>query len=225
MMRKKTKLIIIFFIGLFIIFIGILLLINAFTIIKNDESSSSDYICMPKKEFNDIQNKGKDVIQNNGKIEDIAIIREKIEDVAIIRDKKVLNDQLYPPLARTDRLTFDSVAYETEKRNINIPIKDIGDTYRLVGYLTSKSEEIDSGGNKWKLMARQKDRNETDFYAIPVNNNYDIKVHLSPEICHGQRIRDIYTIPKELKFKSPLLNNDVYEFVELPKTDFSSPFI
>jgi hypothetical protein len=92
-----------------------------------------------------------------------------------------------------------------------------------VGYLTSKdATSSDSGGNNWKLFARQKDRHSAEFYIIPANNNYDIKVMLTDDVVKGTRLRDTYTIPNELSFNNPLLNKTPYEFVEIPKTDFTT---
>jgi hypothetical protein len=139
------------------------------------------------------------------------------------RDIKVLNDPLYPPLNRTDRTTFDHVVRETDARNINVPTTNVNDTYRLVGYLINNGEK-DAGGNKWKVMARQKNRHESDFYLIPTNKDYDVKVPLTHEIVIGQRLNDVYTIPKELRFHSPLLNTSTYEFVELPKSSFADNY-
>ena len=136
------------------------------------------------------------------------------------RDRKVIDDPLYPPLNRTDRYTFESTVAQTNARNINVPTTDMGDTYRLVGYLTCKDQNKDAGGNNWKLMAREVNRNECDFYIIPTNKDYDVKVPLTPDVVTGTRLRDIYTIPKELTFNSPMLNQTSYDFIELPKTKF-----
>jgi len=185
------------------------------------------HVCMHQKTFND-------VIRSKDESESIKIVetREQIpsrrgmEDPTVSRDRRVLNDPLFPPLNRTDRLTFDSVAYETKQRNINIPTNDIGDRFRQVGYVTlvSQEGEKDAGGNQWKLLGREKNRHESEFYMVPTNNNYDIKVPLTPEVVVGPRLKDIYTIPNELRFKSPLLNKGTYEFVELPKTDFADSY-
>lgn len=136
------------------------------------------------------------------------------------RDRKVIDDPLYPPLNRTDRYTFESIVAQTDARNINIPTTDIGDSYRLVGYIVSKDQNKDAGGNNWKLMAREVNRNECDFYIIPTNKDYDVKVPLTPDVVTGIRLRDIYTIPNQLAFNSPMLNQTPYDFIELPKTKF-----
>lgn len=138
------------------------------------------------------------------------------------RDYRVLNDPLYPPLNRTDARTFSDVVDNTRARNFNVPTNDTGDTYRVVGYLVSQESKQDVGGNNWKLMARQKDRNTSDFYMVPANNNYDVKIPISDNMTVGTRLRDIYTIPNQVEFNSPMLNKGPYEFVENPKTDFTS---
>ena len=91
----------------------------------------------------------------------------------------------------------------------------------MVGYLVGKN--TDAGGGNWKLFARQKDRNTSDFYMIPSNNNYDIKIYIKDEMVVGDRLRDVYTIPKQITFNSPMLDTTgSYEFVEIPKADLSS---
>lgn len=178
-----------------------------------------NYVCLPKKVF-------KDVLKGNQPHHHHHMKHKHMQKhkSAEIRDRQVLSDPLYPPLNRTDKRTFENVVEETNRRNINIPTNDVGDTYRLVGYVISKDQQKDAGGNNWKLMARQKDRNESDFYMIPTNRDYDVKVPLTPEVFVGQRLKDVYTIPKDLQFNSPLLNKTSYEFVELPKTNFADSY-
>lgn len=149
----------------------------------------------------------------------------KVSDVSAKRDYRVLQDPLFPPLNRTDTVTHDMLERKVNTRNMYVPVNEVGDNYRLVGYLVNKSGGAggsDAGGNNWKLMARQKDRNTSDFYMIPANNNYDIKIHITDDMVVGDRLRDVYTIPKTLKFNSPMLGSESYEFVEIPKADLSS---
>jgi hypothetical protein len=89
---------------------------------------------------------------------------------------------------------------------------------------STSSEEKDAGGNRWKLMAKARDRNNADFFMVPVDRNYDMKVMLDNNIVVGEKLRDIYTIPKQLVFNSPLLHTTPYEVVELPMTDFTQPY-
>lgn len=201
-------------ISCFVILVFSLLLIAFFVFRSYSSDCPANHVCIPKKEYKHEKEQTKVVI----------VSAPSTSSVPIDRDRRVINDPLYPPLNRTDRQTYDGVVRETTARNINIPTTNVYDNYRLIGYITSKDAETrDAGGNSWKLMGRQKDRNEFDFYMVPTNNNYDIKVPLTTDVFVGQRFRDIYTIPKEVQFKSPMLNTTPYDFIELPKTDFADP--
>lgn len=136
------------------------------------------------------------------------------------RDYRVLQDPLYPPLNRTDNNTFQTLQRQQSERQ-ETSVRAINDTYHLVGYLVNQEQTEDSGGNKWKLIARMKDRNTADFYMIPANKNYDIKIHVTNDMVVGERLRDIYTIPNNVTFNSPLLNKGPYEYVEIDKSDLS----
>ena len=105
-----------------------------------------------------------------------------------------------------------------------VPTQDHNDSFRLVGYLTNNDEtRQDVGGNTWKLFARQKDRHTSDFYMVPANKNYDVKIHVKDDMIQGgERLRDLYTIPNSITFKSSMLNDTPYEFIEIPKSDLSS---
>jgi hypothetical protein len=135
------------------------------------------------------------------------------------RDYRVLQDPLYPPLNRTDAVTHQSLENQIERRNMYVPTNDALDTYRVVGYLVNKDATQDAGGNNWKLFARQKDRYMADFYMIPANNNYDIKIQITNDMLKGDKLRDVYTIPTSLTIDSPMLNKTPYQFVEIPKAD------
>ena len=142
-------------------------------------------------------------------------------DDTVVRDRKVLEDQLYPPLNRSDNRTHTELVNNITNRNMYIRTNDINDTYRLVGYVTNNSDEKDTGNNNWKLFARQKDRNISEFYMKPTDNNNDVKVPITDDIVVGERLRDIYNIPNQLTFKSPMFNKDPYNVVEVPKADLS----
>ena len=137
------------------------------------------------------------------------------------RDYKVLNDPLYPPLNRSDNRTHTDMVQKINRRDMYIRTNDLNDTYRLVAYLTNNSVSRDTGGNSWKLFARQKDRHLSDFYMKPTDNNNDIKIPLTEEIVVGNRLRDIYNIPSEITFNSPMLNNTPYYVMEVPKADLT----
>ena len=147
-----------------------------------------------------------------------------LDDVATSRDVRVLDDPLYPPLDRTDAVNFDIMDREIRKRNFYVPTNDYGDSYRMVGYLTnggSVSQERDSAGDVWKLMGRQIDGNNWDFYLIPANNNYNMKIPLRSDIVKGRKIRSIYDIPDQIYFDTPLLSKAPYTFSPLPKSDYT----
>ena len=142
-------------------------------------------------------------------------------DETVVRDRKVLNDPLYPPLNRTDNKTHAELANNIANRNMYIRTNDVGDTYRLVGYVTNNSDDKDTGNNNWKLFARQKDRHISEFYMKTTDNNNDVKVPITDDIVVGDRLRDIYNIPQQITFKSPMFNKDPYNVVEVPKADLS----
>ena len=143
-----------------------------------------------------------------------------ITDPVSERDYRVLKDPLYPPLNRSDYNTTQTVLSNPQ---FNMATTSTNDKYRLVGYLTSQEERRDAGGNNWQLYARQKDRHTSDFYMIPANNSYDIKIAVNDGMVVGSRVRDIYDIPSEIQFNSPMLNKGTYQFTENPKTDFTNP--
>lgn len=146
-----------------------------------------------------------------------------IPKISSQRDYRVLHDPLHPPLNRTTSDIHDSIIEKINTRDLYVPTKNYEDKYRQVGYLINKDEKEDKGGNTWKLFAVEKDRNNSEFYIIPSNRNYDIKINISDNMVVGNKLRDVYSIPNELKFNSPFLNESSYEFVELPKTDFTQP--
>jgi hypothetical protein len=138
------------------------------------------------------------------------------------RDMRVLNDPLYPAYNRSEYDIHNSVVDAIDRKQLYNNTREASDRFRLVAYVSSSIESQDAGGNKWKLMARQKDRNQAEFFLVPVDKNYDMKIMLNNDIVVGERLRDVYTIPKQLTFKSPLLNEQPYDVVELPMTDFTS---
>ncbi len=226
--KKNNNNLLLIIIGLVVLSIVIFGGIYLYTTSK--DKCPDNHVCIHKKEYSEPRLEPKQESKQEPKI---VIIKESAPQVGQqyqstdIRDRRVLNDQLYPPLNRTDSTTFTGVVRETANRNINVPTNQSYDTFRLVGYIKSKSvgqeQEMDAGGNSWKLMAREKNRNESEFYIVPTNNNYDLKIPITPDITVGQRLKDVYTIPNEIQFKSPMLNQAPYQFIELPKTDFTDP--
>lgn len=182
--------------------------------VEPKEPKTDNKICLSINDYNILldkanHNKNKSSSDTSGR------------DDTIVRDRKVLEDQLYPPLNRSDNRTHTELVNNITNRNMYIRTNDINDTYRLVGYVTNNSDEKDTGNNNWKLFARQKDRNISEFYMKPTDNNNDVKVPITDDIVIGDRLRDIYNIPKQLTFKSPMFNKDPYNVVEVPKADLS----
>jgi hypothetical protein len=56
---------------------------------------------------------------------------------------------------------------------------------------------------------------------IPTDNTNDLKVSITNDNVIGTKLRDIYDIPQQITFNSPLLNKEPYNVVEVPKADLS----
>lgn len=184
-------------------------------------------VCLTKDEYKTLQNNQCTVNIKKEEVNNVStstLYSPPSFDPVSVRDNRVLYDQLYPPLNRIDAGTHQAMNVQVSNRNMYVPLNDIGDSYRIVGYLTSEEQQPDKGGNSWKMFARQKDRHFADYYIVPTNRNYDIKVHLKDDVVVGTRLRDIYTIPNELRFNSPFLHKTPYTFIENSKTDYSSSY-
>lgn len=213
--NKINYLLIALFILLLIIIIGYLLYINfnleskkSMNTIKEKDNAK---ICMTVDEY-------KNLLDNKT---NIKMISEKSKEDTIERDRKVLDDDLYPPLNRGDTVSHTRLANNINNRKMYINTQETGDTYRLVAYVSSTSNMKDSGNNNWKLFARQKDRHISDFYMIPTDNTNDLKISITNDNVIGTKLRDIYDIPQQITFNSPLLNKEPYNVVEVPKADLS----
>ena len=142
-------------------------------------------------------------------------------DPVYIRDNQVLNDTLYPPLARTERPTFDMLMNNINNPLFNQYTRGPPDTYRLLGYLTPKD-----GNNQdiLEIFGRAKYPNSDigEFYVIKSsNNNRDIKIPLTNNNSNVKKITDI---PNEVKITGKIYNG-IYDFTELPKADLTYPYI
>ena len=169
------------------------------------KNHNSDKICMSLKQLNKIKN------NNNYKT---------TRSDTIVRDYRVLNDELFPPINRSDTNNHTKLTNNVINRSMYIKTNNINDTYRLVGYVTNNSNEKDTGNNNWKLFARQKDRHLSEFYMTPTNNNDDVKISITDDIILGSKLRDMYAIPNIITFNSPMLNTTPYQVVEIPRNDF-----
>ena len=106
--------------------------------VKNE---SNDKVCMTISEF------------NNFKKVNSPINKIDTEDT-IERDRKVLDDDLFPPLNRGDTKSHTNLSNSISKRQFYVNTQETGDTFRLVAYVSSTSDTKDSGNNNWKLFAR-----------------------------------------------------------------------
>lgn len=211
--KQQNKLLwTVLFVMLFIIIVGVTLYIK--NIHYNNDGKQEDKICMRVSDFKKL-NVSQQTTSNE------IPKRINIDDS---RDRRVLNDPLYPALNRSEFDIHNSVVEQIQKKNLYNTTQDFTDRFRLVGYVTNQDENKDSGGNTWKLMARQKDKNRGEFFLIPANNNYDMKIMLNNDMLTGEKLRDIYTIPKQLSFKTPLLNETPYEVTEIPMNDFTNSY-
>jgi hypothetical protein len=138
------------------------------------------------------------------------------------RDRRVLSDPLYPPLNRMDDQGFLATKTQIKQGKMYQSPTANHDSFRQIGYLSSTSQEhIDAGYNQWRLFGRMKDRNQGEYYIAPANNNLDLKIPLTAEVVRGERLRDVYTLPNEMRFNSPMLNNTPYIYTELPRSDLT----
>jgi len=209
-LRQQNKLLWIAFITLTVV---IFLSIGGLFIYMSSQKPHTDKVCITTKEFKSL---------HSNKPSQLRTQEAVIDDS---RDRRVLNDPLYPALNRSEFDTHQGIAEKVKSKVLYNTTQDFTDRYRLVAYVTNQDQNKDSGGNTWKLMARQKDRNQAEFFMIPANNNYDMKVMLNNEMIVGnEKLRDTYTIPKQLTFKSPLLNETPYEVTELPMNDFTNAY-
>jgi type II secretory pathway pseudopilin PulG len=213
-MKQKTFHTLMTSIGIMVI---ALLLIIA-TLYMNTSKDDDNKVCMTVNQFENMQRQQQQQVSVKQQEQQIVTVRKTVQKD---RDVRVLEDPLYPPLNRTDRDNFDRIDEALKP----LATTDVHDSFRLIGYLKSTSMERDAGGNTWKLFGRMKDRHQGEFYITPANNLDDVKIPLTQEIVVGQRLRDIDTIPNELRFKSPLLNDQPYLLVELPKSDLPSRYM
>jgi len=153
------------------------------------------------------------------------IIKYKINDEVQQRDLNVLLNPIYPPLARVERPIFDNLI----RMNFGQTTRGSEDTFRLMAYLVNTNKnDMDMGGNLWKLFGRQTYRGSSigEFYVSPVNDHTsDMKIFLKNEMMPKNKIRDIYSLPSEVYLESPFFSKNAYTINELPKSDFNSNYL
>jgi len=145
-------------------------------------------------------------------------------DPVNMRDRAVVMDQLYPPLGRVERPIFDQLASRVASGLIGYPTRGSPDTFRMVGYMVNSENKNDS----WKLFGRQKFPGSSigEYYAIPIDDRKsDMKITIKDDMMPKDKIRDIYALPNEVTFNSPLFSEKPYKLVELDKADLTSPYL
>jgi len=180
--------------------------------------------------YNSEQNNNKINFKNNinnriNEHEEHEIIKYKINDEVQQRDLNVLLNPIYPPLARVERPIFDNLI----RMNFGQTTRGSEDTFRLMGYLVNTNKnDMDMGGNVWKLFGRQTYRGSSigEFYVSPVNDHTsDMKIFLKNEMMSKDKIRDIYSLPSEVYLDSPFFSKNAYTINELPKSNFNSNYL
>lgn len=149
-----------------------------------------------------------------------VMLRDQVSD----RDRAVINDELYPPLGRTERPIFDQLINGMSTGYFSYPTRGSPDTFRLVAYLVNTSDKKDM----WKLFGRQKYPGSSigDYYAIQMDDRRsDLKITIKDEMMPRDKIRDIYALPNEVVINSPLFNPSPYKIIELDKADLTSPYL
>jgi hypothetical protein len=135
------------------------------------------------------------------------------------RDHAVINDALYPPLARTDRPTIDLAM--ANPAITGYPTRGSPDTFRPLALAKDKTS-----GETYYLMGREKYRGSSqgEFYMIPTDKQNRLKIQLLDD-RGNQLIRDIYSIPDEIKIKTGIFKDKEYQVEELKKTEYIGPYI
>ena len=153
-----------------------------------------------------------------------VMLRQMTSDPVADRDRAVVNDELYPPLGRTERPIFDQLINGMSTGVFSYPTRGSPDTFRMVAYLVNTSEKKDI----WKLFGRQKYPGSSigDYYAIQMDDRKsDMKITIKDEMMPQNKIRDIYALPNEVVINSPLFNPSPYKIIELDKADLTSPYL
>lgn len=137
----------------------------------------------------------------------------------IQRDRRVLEDPLYPPLNRSIHPVADAHQGMVQARAMHVPTRPDVDTFRLLGYYVNADNKADV----WKLFGRQLYARGTQgaFYVMPTDRNQDVKIPIdaNSDIVEP-RLRDLYNLPTEVRFKHPMFQADAtYQFVELKTGD------
>lgn len=153
------------------------------------------------------------VIDNNPVVEIVQPIatRQTLQN----RDAQVVYNPLYPPLNRNSTDLTRQFINEPRLQ----PSRENSDMYRLVGYLVNNENQDKS----WKLFAREKLRNQYEYYVAPSDKTQDIKIFLNTEFVKPP-LRDLNNLPDSVNVNHPLFDKEPYTVIKLPLSDFSSEY-
>jgi hypothetical protein len=211
-----TSLFLIILMGLIIVFL-VYYIVNT---IQNCDSYCKKTMPSQTVVINDKVASKPTVDRNNDAHIDPQIGAQTESHIVRTRDMQVLQDPLYPPLARAN--TDVAHTYMTSPIVRPVPTRSgTNDTFRLVGYLVSDEDRNDV----WKLFARQKHAGgRSEFYASPANRNFDMKVALNADVKMTPPLRDVYDIPPQVTIQHPMFNSSTYSIMQLPSSDFTSAY-
>lgn len=205
--------------------------LSSFRINKNNiKSNLSKKITRLENDYRALVNKHKSKIISTTQIPQILQIPQVSNipyfpqqlngiDYVDNRDRNVVNDELYPPISRTERPIFDNLVTSLSSGSFAYPTRGFPDTYRPMGLAKSeKSQQM------FLLMGRQKYPGSSigEFYLMSTDKTNQIKIPLN-----RQHIKDYYNIPDQIKFcdKDTIMGNDVLKIQEYKKSDLDSPYI
>jgi len=217
-----------FYFSIIIIF-GIIFLLYKYN--NNTDDELKLMIDNYKQTINSLNNKYNDVSKNLTKLACPTNEQKEINTIIIknpnnkndltidTRDRKVLYDQLYPPLARTERPVADNILNTFKDYRFNMSTRGYQqDSPRLLGhfYKDGNPREI------YKLYGYAKNPGNYmgNFYYTYANDNYNVKIPLDDKNSNLKRIDDL---PEILKISKGPINGE-FKFDELPKSDLSSGY-
>lgn len=132
---------------------------------------------------------------DNGSFVNVA---NQINNSSLIehRDRRVLYDQLYPPLNREDKYNTLDLLYNIDRQFFNVSTNSLHDTFRPIGYL---SDDTNINNPKLILFGRQLYKNgRSEFYTSPADLSLSsIKIPLDSKI-----LNNMYDIPDKIQLTS-----------------------
>lgn len=154
-----------------------------------------------------------------------------VDTSAIVRarDRLVDEDRLYPPYDRNTMGVTKEYYPEKLAGTFNTATRESDDEFRHIGYMSNSGSKQDQGGNVWKLYGRETYRGSgtAEFYVVPANKNYDIKLFINNAMLQtsSERIRGIYDVPSTLSLNHPMFSREPYHIELLPKSDLQSRYL